>query len=162
MTRSEISADGSTWTIPKERSKNKTAHVVPLSPLAQEIIASVRTVASPSGFIFTTNGETPISAFSKAKARLDRALGFPPWRIHDLRRTAATGMARLGQPVHVVERALNHKSGTIKGVAAVYNRYGYEAEVRTALGAWANLLRDLTSSSEVSNVVRFDYPATVS
>jgi integrase len=162
MTWSEISDDGATWTLPKERAKNNTTHVVPLSPLAQEIIANVRTVTGRSDFVFTTTGDTPVSGFSKAKARLDGILKIPAWRIHDLRRTAATGMARLGQPVHVVERALNHKSGMIKGVAAVYNRYAYEAEVRTALTAWANLLREITSLSAVENVVQIRNIVTAS
>jgi integrase len=103
-----------------------------------------------------------VSGFSKAKARLDGILKIPAWRIHDLRRTAATGMARLGQPVHVVERALNHKSGMIKGVAAVYNRYAYEAEVRAALSAWADLLRHITLPPGVSNVVRLGHSAAAS
>jgi integrase len=162
MTRDEISDDGATWTLPRERAKNNTAHVVPLSPLAQEILANVRRICGPSGFVFTTTGNTPISGFSKAKARLDGILKIPAWRIHDLRRTAATGMARLGQAIHVVERTLNHKSGTIKGVAAVYNRYAYEAEVRVALCAWANLVREIVSPIDVGNVVEIGRRGTLS
>ena len=68
----------------------------------------------------------------------------PPWRIHDLRRTAATGMARIGQPIHVVEAVLNHKSGAISGVAAVYNRYSYLEEKRKALNDWSQFLVEHT------------------
>src|SRR3546814_17754150 len=77
----------------------------------------------------------------------------PRWTIHDLRRTAASGMARLGQPVHVVAAALNHKSGPIKGVAAVYNRYSYADEKRTALAEWAHFLDELLADEPAKNVV---------
>jgi integrase len=65
-----------------------------------------------------------------------------PWRLHDLRRTAASGMARLGQPVHVIEAVLNHTSGAISGVAAIYNRHKYPAEKRAALMAWEGHLKE--------------------
>ena len=60
----------------------------------------------------------------------------PDWSFHDLRRTATTGMARLGVPPHIADAVLNHKSGTIKGVAAVYNRHAYFDERREALEKW--------------------------
>ena len=87
--------------------------------------------------MFSTNGRTPVSGFTKAKRRTDDLSGVNDWRMHDLRRTAASGMARLGVPPHVVEKILNHSSGTISGVAAVYNRYGYEGEKRDALEQWS-------------------------
>ena len=129
------------WIIPKERAKNKKGHAVPLVPAAVEIVDALPVIEGEAKLLLTTTGETPISGFSKAKASLDaemRAIAVKeaaehglnpesvkihPWRIHDLRRTAATGMAALGFPVHVVEAVLNHKSGSIKGVAAVYNRH---------------------------------------
>jgi integrase len=77
----------------------------------------------------------------------------PAWTLHDLRRTFASGCARLGIAVHVVEAALNHKSGTIKGVAAVYNRYSYDAEKRAALDAWSRYVDSLVSGTPVSNVI---------
>ena len=70
----------------------------------------------------------------------------PEWRLHDLRRTAASGMARLGQPVHVVEAVLNHRGGVISGIAAVYNRYSYAEEKREALEAWGSFIADLTNA----------------
>ena len=75
------------------------------------------------------------------------------WTFHDLRRTAASGMAGLGIPPHVVEAVLNHKSGTIKGVAAVYNRYSYATEKREALDAWARRLDAIVNPAPASNVV---------
>jgi integrase len=76
----------------------------------------------------------------------------PHWTFHDLRRTFATGCARLGIGVHVVEAALNHRSGTIKGVAAIYNRYSYDEEKRAALAAWARHIEALVTGAP-DNVV---------
>ena len=74
-----------------------------------------------------------MSGFSKAKTRLDRSAALEDWIFHDLRRTAATGMAGLNVAPHVVDRILNHVGGTIRGVAAVYNRHAYVAERKVAL-----------------------------
>jgi integrase len=60
-----------------------------------------------------------------------------PWRLHDLRRTFATGCARLGVPLHVVEKSLNHTSGTFRGIVAVYQRHNFLDERRSAMQAWA-------------------------
>ena len=99
------------------------------------------------GFIFTTTGARPVSGFSRAKAAIDKAIvealkgqgsdPIKPWVFHDLRRTVASGMAEMGVLPHVVETVLNHRSGTIRGVARVYNRYSYAAEKREALDKWA-------------------------
>ena len=78
-----------------------------------------------------------------------------PWRLHDLRRTGASGMAALSQPVQVVEAVLNHKSGSIKGVAAVYNRHDYADEKRRALNAWANMVVGLISDNEDMSNIHF-------
>ncbi len=90
-----------------------------------------------SDFVFTTNGRSPVSGFGRAKHRYEEVIGSTDWRVHDLRGTAASGMARLGVPPHVIEKVLNHRSGIISGVAAVYNRYGYAEEKRDALERWA-------------------------
>ncbi len=96
-------------------------------------------------YIFTTtSGERPVSGFSKAKRRLNEFAGVADWRIHDLRRTAASGMAKLGTPVNVLSKVLNHVSaGAHGGVTAIYNRYAYEDEKRQALEAWAGHLAQL-------------------
>lgn len=129
--------NGDVWVIPAARAKNGEEHSVPLSPEALAVLAGVKRIGV-AGFIFTTNGAAPVSGFAKAKARLDREMGagVAPFVIHDLRRTMASGMARLGVAPHVIEAALNHRTGTIKGVAAVYNRFKYEQEKRAALEAW--------------------------
>jgi integrase len=114
--------------------------------------------------VFSTTGKTAVSGFGKAKDRIDAAMldalqaaaGVAArWTFHDLRRTATSGMAGLGIPPHVVEAVLNHKSGTIKGVAAVYNRYSYAAEKRQALDAWARRLDAIVSGQAGGNVVSF-------
>jgi integrase len=134
MRRDELGADGA-WTIPGIRTKNHRPHVVPLSPLMREIIAAVPVIEGP--FVFTTTGRSAISGWSKIKTALDSKMGVPAWRLHDLRRTAATGMAELGTAPHVVEAVLNHISGARAGVAGIYNRAAYAEEKRAALERWS-------------------------
>ena len=136
MKWSDIDFDKNIWTIPREIAKNDRTHDVPLSPLALDILESVPRFAKRD-LIFSTTGRTPVSGFGKSKNKIDEKLGLLDWRLHDLRRTAASGMARLGVAPHVVEKILNHSSGTISGVAAVYNRHGYENEKNDALNKWA-------------------------
>lgn len=161
--RGEHELDTATWTIASGRAKNGKAHVVHLVARAVEIVRA-QGGNDPDGFVFpaANGGEGAISGFSKAKARLDRHMlralqtaakdrGEDPkkvklahWVIHDLRRTAATKMAALGFPIHVVERVLNHVAGsTTGGLVAVYQRHEYLAERRAALEAWAEYLQGL-------------------
>jgi integrase len=160
MRRSELSADGKVWTIPGYRTKNHRAHDVPLSTLARDILTGVATTGD---FVFTTNGATPISGWSKMKNRLDEAMAEDSdaqsddnvkskWRLHDLRRTCATGMAEIGVPPHIVEACLNHISGAKAGVAGIYNRAAYTEEKKVALERWAAHVEAVISERE-SNVV---------
>jgi integrase len=148
MTRAELSDDGATWNIPGARTKNKRPHVVPLAPLARKMVGS-----GSEGFVFTTTGRSPVSGWSKIKRRLDEAMKIPPWRLHDLRRTAATGMAEIGIAPHIVEAALNHISGAKAGVAGTYNRAAYAPEKRAALERWASHVQGLVSERP-ANVVK--------
>ncbi|MFS8035542.1 tyrosine-type recombinase/integrase [Xanthobacter sp. AM11] len=155
MRWSEIDLANATWTIPGDRTKNGKAHVVPLSPGAVSLIEGLPRMKDGEGdsaFVFSTTGKTAISGFSKAKAALDKAIAkllkgndeadadepptIPDWRLHDLRRTMASGMARLGVPVHVVEKLLNHTSGTFSGIVGVYQRHEYADEKRQAIETW--------------------------
>ncbi|MCB9964891.1 MAG: tyrosine-type recombinase/integrase, partial [Rhodospirillales bacterium] len=141
------------WVIPKENTKNGKEHCVPLAEQAVSLLQGIRALAlGDAHYVFTTLGDRPFSGFSKAKARLDKLISdqqtteeftnkLKPWRIHDLRRTAASGMAELGISPHVVERVLNHSSGIISGVAAVYNRYDYRKEMFEALETWSTYLQ---------------------
>ena len=150
MRRDELSADG-VWTLPAERSKNRREHKVTLPPLARTIIATL----PPTGdFVFSSNGRTPVAGWSVVKRGLDAHMpgAKQPWRLHDLRRTAVTGMARAGADLHVIERAINHTSGSFGGIVGVYQKYRYADEVHTALEAWANLLRTIVSPAP-TNVV---------
>jgi integrase len=137
MRRSELNADLTLWTIPNARTKNKRQHEVPLPPLAREIIKSIK---GDNDLLFTTTGSTLISAWSQAKRKLDRLMGVSDWKVHDLRRTAVSGMARAGADLHVIERAVNHMSGSFGGIVSVYQKHKFADEVKAALEAWENLL----------------------
>jgi integrase len=157
MTWQEIDFAAKTWTIAKERTKNGVAHEIALSDTALRVLKNIPRIGDGRGLVFTTtNGRTPVSGFSRFKAQIDAAMGAEAmapekWTLHDLRRTAASGMAGLGVAPHVVEAVLNHRSGTIKGVAAVYNRYSYSAEKRRALEAWArNIDAVINDASDIS------------
>ena len=105
-------------------------------------------------------GRTAISGFSKAKARLDRASGVglsgrDEWRGIDVRRSVTTFMAEMGIALHAVDKLLNHVSGAIRGVAAVYNKHGYTDERRRALDAWAHRLGTIVDAEAATNVVAF-------
>jgi integrase len=134
--------EGDTWVLPAERSKNGRAHRVPLSAQALELLAGLPRMEG-GDFVFTTTGRTPFNAFSAAKRELDGRIeaaegdGLAPFTIHDLRRTAASGLARLGvQPV-VIGALLNHQPARLIGITSVYIRHPYEGEKRLALAAWA-------------------------
>ena len=86
--------------------------------------------------VFSLLGTKRFQHFTHAKRRLDQLSGVTRWRLHDLRRTCVSGMARLGVAPHVADKILNHQSGTISGVAAVYQRHEFLAERRTALDLW--------------------------
>lgn len=148
MTSGELSDDYMTWNIPGARTKNGRPHLVPLAPLAKQILAGVKKPAAGQGYIFsTTNGISPVSGWSKIKNRMDQRMKIPHWRLHDLRRTAATGMAEIGIAPHIVEAALNHVSGAKVGVAGVYNRAQYAAEKKAALARWAAHVQGIVSGT---------------
>lgn len=163
MSLGEIS--GEEWHIPAERTKNKKAHLVPLSGAARAVLDQKIHVENPARFIFCTNGRTPVSGFDKARATIaakmeqasrketPEAAPIPHWTFHDLRRTLATGLARLGTPVRVTEAVLNHVSGTGGGIVGVYQRHDFASEKREALEAWARALDTITGNG-LENVVQ--------
>jgi integrase len=145
MRWSELNDDGTQWLIPAERTKNRRAHVVPLSPLARGILQAVERIEG-CAFVFSTTGRSPVQGWSKTKTRVDKKMKpATAWRLHDLRRTCATGMAELGIPPHIVEAVLNHVSGARAGVAGVYNRAMYAPEKKAALERWAAHIEGLVS-----------------
>lgn len=126
------------WTLPREATKGDRSHEVPLAPLAVEILTALPRTGV---YVFSSaRGERPISGYSKIKARAEQLAGVGDWRIHDLRRTAGTGMARAGIAVSTISRVLNHKEG---GVTKIYNRYGYLDEKKHALETWARKVESL-------------------
>ena len=130
---SEIAGD--TIKLSNGRTKTGVPQTIPLSPQARELLAGIRRIAG-SDYVFTTDGVKPVSAWSRAKARLDEACGVADWRIHDLRRTVATGLQRLGFNLQTIEAVLGHTSGSRSGVVGVYQRHSFDTEKRAALEAW--------------------------
>jgi integrase len=118
-----------------DRTKNAKPHSIPLSAAAQAIIEKLPRVAG-SEFVFTTTGQTPISGWTRAKVDLDRAVKGEPWTLHDIRRTVATGLQRLGVSLQVIEAVLGHVSGSRAGVVGIYQRHSFDAEKAAALEAW--------------------------
>jgi integrase len=167
----ELNRNAATWTLPAQRAKNGKTHVVPLSIPSVDLLDSVAAAADwpRRGYVFTTTGTTPVSGYSGAKRRLDAAVAelisegsetgrqpaapVPTWRVHDLRRTLATGLQRLGVRFEVTEAVLNHVSGARGGVAGVYQRHDWADEKRTALNAWAKHIDRVLAASEESNVI---------
>jgi len=132
------------WTLPKSRTKNAKAHVVHLS---EQAMAVLKRADQRGPYVLSLLGTKPFQEFSRAKRRVDQLSGVTGWRLHDLRRTCVSGMARLGIAPHVADKILNHQSGTISGVAAVYQRHDFLAERQEALERWgihvARIVRDL-------------------
>jgi integrase len=119
--------DAGAITLSGERTKNKRPHVVPLGPTARALLAE-QPRTGDAVFKFAT--------WSTHKRLLDQRSGVSGWTIHDIRRSAATGMADIGIPPHIIEQILNHQSGHKGGVAGIYNRSSYAAEKAAALVRW--------------------------
>lgn len=177
----EFDREEAVWTLPADRTKNGVPHLVPLAP---ELIAMLDKLAGQdeadepkwprAGIVFSSNGgRTRISGYSRAKARLDTAIAklatedaaaagddakpfkVAPWRVHDARRTLATGLQRLGIRFEVTEAVLNHVSGASRsGIASVYQRHNWAPEKRAALEAWAKHCARITTNADDSNVVQ--------
>jgi integrase len=131
--------------LPKSRTKNAKAHVVHLS---EQSMAVLKRVNQGGPYVFSRLGAKPFAEFSRAKFQLDQLSGVTEWRLHDLRRTCVSGMARLGIAPHVADKVLNHQAGTISGVAAVYQRHEFLAERREALERWGtHLVRIVAEAS---------------
>jgi len=134
--RSEASAmrwaeiDGRDWTLPAARNKAKIDFVRPLSDTALAVLP----VTDGSQYVFSTDGKTPISGFSKFKVSLDRASGTSGWTLHDCRRTARSLMSRAGVSADVAERCLGHVIGGVRGT---YDRHEYHREKQLAFEALA-------------------------
>jgi len=164
MSFEELDMALGTWAIPAARSKNNLIHIVPLSPQAMAELTALGAMEHKRGLVFTTTQRTPVSGVSKMKGRLDETMlhivqagdagaTLHPWRLHDIRRTVATGLQRLGVRFEVTEAVLNHINGAKSGVAGVYQRHDWKDEKRVALEAWGRHVERIVSSAEGSNIV---------
>lgn len=157
---SEFDIKGKLWTIPLHRAKNGVAQLVHLSAPALATIADVAPVEG-SKYLFPAEGnpDAPASGISRAVNRLRRGLAeavdadVADWSLHDIRRTVATGLQKLGVAFQVTEAVLNHKSGSKAGVAGVYQRHDYAKEKRIALDRWAAHVVRLVEGKGGGNVV---------
>jgi integrase len=168
----ELDSDSKVWTIPADRAKNGVAHIVPLAPETRAELDRLAKIGATdadgskiehwptAGYVLTTTGRTPISGFTKAKNALDTQVkkdrdgnALEAWRIHDLRRTVATGFQRLGIRFEVTEAVLNHVSGAKGGIAGIYQRHDWKEEKRSALEAWARHVTAIAKPANKGNVV---------
>jgi integrase len=143
----EFNEKDGTWTLPGSRSKNRHEHTLPLPRMAWSIIDKIpRRETNKRLFGISPRG---FNNWSRLKVALDRRCQIAtPWRLHDLRRTAATCMADIGIQPHIIEVILNHISGHKAGVAGIYNRSSYQREVKSALAIWADHVASIVGGEE--------------
>jgi integrase len=147
----EINEADRTWTLPASRTKNQRAHVVPLSAQAWSILESLPRIAG-GDLVFA--GVPDRTSYGRIKERLDAAMPKAPhWVLHDLRRTVATGLQRLGVRLEVTEAVLNHTSGSRAGIVGVYQRHDWADEKRDALQRWADHLDTLVTAGKPAKVI---------
>jgi integrase len=149
MMRAELDLKAREWRLPGSRTKNAAAHTVPLSDLALSIIKEATADAGKGAAIFPC-GKGSLSPVAVARTILrandTERFGIASWSAHDLRRTALTGMARLGIAPIVLGHVANHRTTTRAGVTlAVYQQYAYDKEKRAALDLWAERLTGIVS-----------------
>jgi len=154
---SEVDIEGRTIRLPRERTKNNMAHEVALSDQALAVLENLQRRAD---FVFpSANGRTSTAKFSKAKHRLDAAIAadggasMPAWVVHDLRRTVASGLARLDINLPVIERILNHRSGSFAGIVGVYQHHSFSEKKRAALETWGRFVEALVSGRPSDNII---------
>jgi integrase len=166
----EVDLNAEALRIDGARTKNGEPHDIPLSPAAVDIVKALPRIADADGnqvpHVFTTTGDAPVSGWSRAKLALDgkdltlqrkaaEEAGDDPdavepladWRLHDLRRTAATGLQRLGMRLEVIEAVLGHVSGSRAGIVGVYQRHSFADEKRAALIAWAEHITKISGGT---------------
>jgi integrase len=118
-----------------DRTKSGKPHTIPLSAPARALIERQPHVTGRT-YVFTSRGTSPVTSWAKAKTRLDSSIKIAPWRTHDLRRTTATGLQKIGVSLQTIEAVLGHTSGSRSGVVATYQRHSFDSEKRAALEAW--------------------------
>jgi integrase len=144
MVWGEFSADGTTWTLPAARAKNGREHVLPVLPAMRAILDGVPKRVDRER-LFGERSSAGFQSWDTHKTELDKRAGVTGWQLRDIRRSVATGMADLRVLPHVIETILNHVSGHKRGVAGIYNKSSYAAEVRAALELWADHVQSLVT-----------------
>jgi integrase len=144
MEWSEIQNNGD-WLLPAARNKTKQDLLRPLSGAAKHVVAEILTKQTNSKYVFTTDGVRPLSGYTTGKRRFDRACGVTGWRLHDLRRTARSLMARAGVPSEHAEECLGHVR---PGIIGTYNRHSYHAEKKQAFEAVAALVERIVDPTD--------------
>src|SRR5262249_53095025 len=156
LTWQELDLEQRAWTIPKSRTKNAKAHLVHLS---EQSLAVLTSADQRGPLVFSLRGTKAFQEFSRAKRSLDQLSGVTGWQLHDLRRTCVSGMARLGVPPHVADKILNHQSGTISGVAAVYQRHEFLVERREAFERWGAHVANIVAKASGEFSARYQKAA---
>jgi integrase len=141
---SEIDKAEQMWRLSANRAKNGQACNIPLSSQVWALIQAQPQIAG-CPYVFSTNGTTAVNNWDKVKHRISARTGIAAddWRLHDLRRTAASGMQKLGVQVPVIERALNHTSGSFRGIVGRYQQHDYADEIRIAFQRWADRVEEI-------------------
>jgi len=161
----EFDLETGIWTIPAGRAKNGREHELPLSDQAVDLLSNIPRIGRRPPMVFTTTGTSMISGMARAKRRLDERMlaiarqenskaTIVPWVLHDLRRTCATGLQRLGVALPVIEKVLNHTSGSFAGIVGVYQRHDFADEKKAALDGWARHIISITAPGD-DRIVEF-------
>ena len=139
--------DGDTIRLKGERTKNSKPHDIPISTAAHAILDQVPRIEG-CDHVFSYDGSKPVSGWSDAKEKLDALVKIEPWRVHDLRRTVATGLQKLGVGLQVIESVLGHVGGSRSGIVATYQRHTFANEARIALELWGQHVATLIEGGE--------------
>ena len=151
--------EGWIWTIPKQYAKSNRDHIVPLSPMARDVLSQLKERAGENPFVFASGAGDDIPIGLKTIKRAVKAIkdesGVSDYRLHDTRRTVATWLAKLGTPAEVVSKVLNHKTGGGGSlVTRIYNRYEYRPERQKALNRWSQQIEKILADENKGNVIK--------
>jgi integrase len=154
----EVDRDSAAIRLPAARAKAKEGRIIPLPPAALAVLDELPRFVG-GDYVFGRGGQAPFANGGHAKTRLDRIIAeaqhepMSPWRLHDIRRTVATGLQRLGTRLEVIEAVLGHVSGSRAGIVGIYQRYRFEEEARVALAVWGEYVLRLALPDRGATVV---------
>jgi integrase len=151
LPRSELDQGQGLWMLPGATAKNGKTHVMPLPPLAWSVLDSVPQFAA-SDLVFTPDGRRFFGGYSRLKDALSGRADLKSWRFHDLRRTCASGMQKVGVRTEIIEKCLNHVSGAFRGIVGVYQRHDFLAEKEDAFRRWADHIEQIVTGKPATVV----------